>query len=139
MMWDMLSFVLSWIPLLLLLQQLLYLHFALGWLGESDLEMVVEELRGVEEKWRLIGRELIGRVDVITYPNSTDCLREVVRSWLQGYYTWVNIIVALRKVGEAQLADNLKAKYIPGELTTTTSSQYSLESQHEECILLYCD
>ena len=97
----------------------------------------MEELRGVEEKWRLIGRELGRRVDDITYPNSTDCLREVVRRRLPTY--WTTIIVAVRKAGEAHLADNLKAKYIPGELTTTTSSQYSLESQHEECILLYCD
>ena len=110
-------------------------------LGESDLELVAEELRGVEEKWRLIGRELpLGKVDNITYPDSTDCLREVFKRWLQyAGTTWGHIIVAVRKAGEAQLADNLKAKYIPGELTTTTSSQYSLESQHEECIPLYCD
>ena len=102
----------------------------------------MEELRGVEEKWRLIGRELpLGKVDNITYPDPTDCLREVFKRWLQiTGTTWVHIIVALRKAGEPQLADNLKAKYIPGELTTTTSSShYSLESQHEECILLYCD
>ena len=100
----------------------------------------MEELRGVEEKWRLIERELGVLVDDIRYPDSTDCLREVVRRRLQEYITtWVHIIVALREAGEPQLADNLKAKYIPGELTTTTSSQFSLESQHEECILLYCD
>ena len=109
-------------------------------LRESDLELVVEELRGVEEKWRLIGRALGVLVDDIRYPDSTDCLRVVVRRRLQLYTTntWRRIIIALRKVGEAQVADSLKAKYIPGELTTT-SSQYSLESQHEECILLYCD
>ena len=99
----------------------------------------MEELRGVEEKWRLIGRELHVRVDDITYPDSTHSLREVVRRRLQGYTTtWGRIIIALRKAGEAHVADHLKAKYIPGELTTT-SSQYSLESQHEECVLLYCD
>ena len=107
----------------------------------------MEELRGVEEKWRIIGRELGRMVDDITYPDSTDCLREVVRRWLPKpgqlviihSYTWLNIIDALRKAGEAHLADSLKPKYIPGELTTTTSSQYSLESQNEECILFYCD
>ena len=99
---------------------------------------MVEELRGVEEKWRLIGRELdVWGVDDITYPNSTDCLREVVRRELPSY--WKTIIDALKKAGEPHLADNLKAKYISGKLTTTTSSQYSLESQHEQCILLYCD
>ena len=82
----------------------------------------MEELRGVEEKWRGIGRELHVRVDDITYPDSTDCLREVLWRRLQQYLTttWRTIIVAVRKVGEANLADNLKAKYIPGELTTTT-------------------
>ena len=107
----------------------------------------MEELRGVEEKWRLIGRELkiLGvpsgvEMDDINYPATTDCLREVFKRWLHWYgTTWGNIIVALRKAGEAHLADNLKAKYLSGELTTTTSSQYSLESQHEECIQLYCD
>ena len=109
----------------------------------------MEELRGVEEKWRLIGRLLgVTGVDNITYPDSTDCLREVVRRKLNSiiiittrgpiYPSWGHIIVAVRKAGEGHLADNLKAKYIPGELTTTTSSQYSLESQHEKCILLYC-
>ena len=99
----------------------------------------MEELRGVEEKWRVIGRGLDERVDDITYPDPTDCLREVVWRWLQFVYitilaqtTWGHIIVALRKANEPQLADNLKAKYIPGELTTMTLLQYSLESQHGE-------
>ena len=98
----------------------------------SDLELVMEELRGVEEKWRVIGRELGERVDDIMYPDQTDCLREVVRRGLWYITTWRHIIDALRKANEPQLADNLKAKYIPGELTATTSSQYSLESQHGE-------
>ena len=106
----------------------------------------MEELRGAEEKWWLIMRELDVRVDDITSPDSTDCLREVVRRWLhlgvytsQNFTSWTTIIRLLRVVEESTLADNLKAKYIPGELTTTTSSQYSLESHHEECILLYYD
>ena len=94
----------------------------------------MEEMRGVEEKWRVIGRELSGRVDNIRYPDPTDCMREVVRRWLKyGFITvWGDIIIALRKANEPQLADNLKAKYLPGELTTTTLLQYSLESQHGE-------
>ena len=122
----------------------MYLHFALGVLRESDLELVVEELRGVEEKWRLIGRELGVWVDNITYPDPTDCLREMVSEWyvqaeIYNENIWQTIIDTLKSAGEPHLADHLKAKYIPGELTTTTSSQYSLKSQHEECILLYCD
>ena len=96
----------------------------------------MEELRGVEEKWRLIGIAFPSpvRVDNIMYLDPTDCLREVVRRRLQSGYvtTWGHIIDALKSAGEHQLADNLKAKYIPGELTTTPSSQYSLESQHGE-------
>ena len=108
----------------------------------------MEELRGVEQKWESIGREVFTSAlndyptDIrISHSTSHECLREVLRKRLQVPLctTWRTIIVALRKAGEAHLADNLKAKYIPGELTTTTSSQYSLESQHEECILLYCD
>ena len=84
----------------------------------------MEELRGVGEKWRLIGEALPGhvRMDDIKYPDPTDCLREVVRRWLRIYgTTWGHIIVALRKVEQSHLENNLKAKYIPGELTTTTS------------------
>ena len=97
----------------------------------------MEEMRGVEEKWRLTGRILGVRVDDITYPDSTDCLREVFRRRLQiyAYTTWGTLIRALSKAGEPQLADHLKAKYTPGELTITTS-QYSLESLHEERIVL---
>jgi len=83
----------------------------------------MEELRGVEKKWRDIGRELDVFVDGITYPDPTDSLREVARRWLQSTYsvtTWRDIIVALRRAGEPKVADHLKAKYIPGELTTTT-------------------
>ena len=126
----------------------MFLHFALGRLRESDLELVIEELRGVEQKWESIGREVFTSAhygyptDIHTsHSTSHDCMREVLRKRLQDplYTTWGHIIVAVRKAGELHLADHLKAKYIPGELTTTISSQYSLESQHEECILLYCD
>ena len=89
----------------------------------------MEELRGVE-KWENIGR-VVFRSALNAYPTdihtshstSHDCMREVLRKRLQdpAYTTWKTIIVALRKAGEAHLADNLKAKYIPGELTTTSS------------------
>ena len=101
----------------------MYLHIALGQLGESDLKLVMEELRGVEEKWRVIGRGLniLGVPDGLTvndikYPDPTDCLREVFMRWLKYVgTTWGGIIVALRKANELQVADTLKAKYCPGE------------------------
>ena len=100
----------------------------------------MEELRGVEEKWRVIGGAFPThvRVNDITYPDPTDCLREVVRRRLSGFITtWGHIIVVVREANEPQLADNLKAKYIPGELTTTPSSQYSLESEHGENEMMF--
>ena len=106
---------------------------------------------GVEVKWEHIGRELrqhkqsyyAGDYDFNNYSpgdirskcfTAVDCLRETISQWLKWAAppTWSTLIVALRSTVEPQVADNLKAKYIPGELTTTTSSQYSLESQHGE-------
>ena len=121
---------------------LLYLHFTLGQLYESDLDTLVEEMSSVSTKWESIGRKLFvppdhqHLTDIRTsYSTSHDCMREMLRYWLHdlGYiHTWGHIIRALRSTGEPQLADTLKAKYIPGELTITPSSQYSLECQHGE-------
>ena len=106
----------------------------------------MEEISAVCGKWESIGQELGIKVEYLTeihtsYSTSHDQMREMLSRWLNrkaGPYTvfvvsatWSRIIVALRKANEPQLANNLKANYIPGELTTT-SSQYSLESQHGE-------
>ena len=107
-------------------------------LRESDLDTLVEEMSIVNTNWESIGRGLgVSQylTDISTsYSTSHDCMREMLRKRLKEYLftTWGRIIVVLRSTGEPQLADNLKAKYIPGELTTTTPSQYSLESQHGE-------
>ena len=119
---------------------LLYLHFTLGVLSESDLDTLMEEMNSVSTKWESIGRELFISSDHkyltdirTSYSTSRECMREMLRKWLWEYgATWGQIIIALRSAGVPQLADSLKAKYLPGELTTTTSSQYSLESQHGE-------
>ena len=126
----------------------LYSHFCtftLGRLREYNLDTLVEEMSSVSTKWESIGRELFDSYDHqyltdihTSYSTSHDCMREMIRKWLEKYAkyvggtAWRDIIFALRSTGESQLADNLKTKYIPGELTTTTSSQYSLESQHGE-------
>ena len=98
-------------------------------------------------KWEIIGQELGMQKDYLTeihtsYTTTHDRLREMLSRWLNceagpstvfAYpATWKRIIGALRKANEPQVADSLKAKYIPGKLTTTTSSQYSLQSQHGE-------
>ena len=121
---------------------LLYVHFTLGELTESDLDTLVEEMSSVSTKWESIGRKLITSEDSkyltdirTSYNTSCDCMREMIVKWLQNSFyshSWRRIIVALRSTGELQHANNLKAKYIPGELTTTTSSQCSLEFQHGE-------
>ena len=103
---------------------LLYLHFTLGELRLSDLDTLVEEMSSVSTKWERIGREL-GQSQYLTdirtsYSSSHDCMREMLRKWLQDplyAHNWGRILFALRKAGVPQLAGNLKAKYIPGELT----------------------
>ena len=108
---------------------LLYLHFTLGLLTESDLDTLVEEMSSVNTKWESIGQGIFHSSDHeyltdihTSYSTSHDCMREMLRKWLQVYgtTTWGRIIRALRSAGEPKVADNLKAKYIPGELTTTT-------------------
>ena len=119
---------------------LLYLQFALGLLHEYDLDTLVEEMSSVSEKWKAIGQKLFNPLhdDYLTHNTSCstshDYMREMLKIWLQKYKTttWRNIIVSLKNVQERQLADHLKAKYYPGELTTTTSSQFSLESHDGE-------
>ena len=97
----------------------------------------MEELSIVQEKWKHIGRKLHKHTTIKFVPvgyryspddirsrcsGAVDCLREMIREWLEcaAPPTWSTITAALRKAGEPQLADNLKARYIPGELTTTT-------------------
>ena len=92
----------------------------------------MEELRGVVEKWESIGRGVFKSAysnyptDIHTSHTTShdDCMRKLLRKRLQDPFptTWGDIIVALRNAGEPQVANNLKAKHIPGELTTTTSS-----------------
>ena len=107
----------------------------------------MEELRGVEEKWEHVGQELRQQTELFYHlydyspgdirrrcSAAVDCLRETISQWLKcaARPTWDTIIVALRSTGQTQVADTLKAKYYLGELTTTTSSQHLLESQHGE-------
>ena len=125
-----------------------------GSLSASDLDTLMEEISTVCGKWENIGRQFGMEEEYLTeihtsHSTSHDRLKEMLSRRLNNMagrhivfeyaVTWGGVIVALRRANEPQVADNLKAKYIPGELTITSSSQYSLESQNEECILLYCD
>ena len=108
---------------------LLYLHFALGVLYESDLDVLVEDLSPVNSKWKEIGTELYVRVSKVEASHPSDGLLEVLRKWLyrdglshltRSYaINWHHVVRALRSVGEGHLASELKVKY--GELSTTDS------------------
>ena len=92
-------------------------------LDESDLDILVEGVSHVSAKWETIGQELglsSYLSDIRTScGTSHNCLKEMFRTWLCNNITttWRRIFQILRKVDESQLADQLKAKYIPGELT----------------------
>ena len=90
-------------------------------LDESDLDLLTQELRPVQHKWKGIGKDFFNRyfLDEIrhNYSNPDACLRTMLRQQLQDPTTWRNIVDALRSpgVGESQLANELEAKYCPSE------------------------
>ena len=98
---------------------LLYLHFALGRLDESDLDVLVEELSPINSKWKELAIYL--HIEEVEASHPSDGLREVLHRWIGQYLAyWQRVLEALRSVGEEHLASELKLKY--GELSTTDSS-----------------
>ena len=121
----------------------MYLHFALGLFKMSDLDTLVEEMSAISAKWESIGKELgvneyYLTVILTTYNTSPhECLREMFRRWLEedsvyNIPSWGNIIGALKKVKESELADHLKAKYIPGKEVLTTKRPIGVESERKK-------
>ena len=92
-------------------------------LEKSDLDLLIQELTGVKQKWYEIGVGvgLNVTVDKIRskYSDPDVCLRKFSIRLQKDYttITWRNIVDALRSpgVGESQLADQLEAKYCPSE------------------------
>jgi len=111
----------------------LYLHFALDVLYESDLDVLVEELGALHNKWRVLGEALhLSKKDLeaisTQHSHTEDCLKGMLINWLPGTIkTWHHVIDAVREVGEDGVANRLKVKY--GESATTVVS----------LILLVCD
>ena len=84
-------------------------------------------------KWKSLGKQFgIPRRyldDIHTrYPNPADAIKELIKEWLQqdyrgwkGLLTWSHVVLALKspEVGESQLGEDLKQKYLPGELFDT--------------------
>ena len=93
----------------------------------SRLDLLVQELSAVCEKWQYIGEELGVKQSSLrhistTVSDSGDCLREVLSRWLRSCAaTWKYIVAVLRTphIGQSHLADNLEAKYCSCELTLT--------------------
>ena len=94
----------------------------------------MNELSTVSAKWEKLGEQLgvdLYRLKRIRtqYSEPADGMRELIKQWLkQDYnmstkslYTWNHIVLALKSpnVGESQLGDHLKQKYLPGELFYT--------------------
>ena len=95
--------------------------------------MVVNELATMSGKWESLGkqfgipRRILDRIRT-QYPNPADGMKELIKVWLQqdyhqfsdekGLLTWSHVILALKslEVGESQLGEHLKQKYLPGEL-----------------------
>ena len=88
--------------------------------------MLVEELSPLHNRWEELAHALQGSLDLEAIKAqcsySGDGLHETLRRWLdnEDFAVWANVIRALRKVGEDDVANKLKVKY--GESTTTVAS-----------------
>ena len=104
---------------------LLSLHFAIGLLEKSDLDVVANELEAVSRNWYTLGQNLISTQDLDSirtrYPHDKLRMWEMLSFWLEHYYstTWSAIVAGVRSSGDSQLADNLHSKYCSSEFTTT--------------------
>ena len=91
----------------------------------------MNELSTVSEKWERLWEQLgvpHYRLAAIRtqYSEPANSMRELIKQWLKQDYnigyniltTWNHIVLALKSphVGESQLGDHLKQKYLPGEL-----------------------
>ena len=102
-----------------------FVYFALDLLGMSRLDLLVEELTAVCEKWQYIGKELGLKQSSLRQIRTNHsvpavCLRKVLSQRLQGCATsWKHIVAVLRTahIGESRLADHLEVKYCSSELT----------------------
>ena len=102
-----------------------FVYFTLDLLGMSRLDLLVEELTAVCEKWQYIGEELGVQQSSLSfyhhnYSDPGDRLREVLSKRLRRCPTsWKDIIAVLRtpRVGESLLADHLDVKYCSSEFT----------------------
>ena len=95
--------------------------------------MVVNELAAMSGKWESLGQRFGIPSDYLDdirtqYSNPDNGMKEMIRLWLQqdyhwgkGLTTWSHVVLALKspEVGESQLGEHLKQKYLSGELFDT--------------------
>ena len=95
----------------------------------------MNELSTVSAKWEKLGEQLGVEHRYLAairtqYSEPADGMRELIKQWLKqdyhkynlkGLTSWNHIVLALKSpnVGESQLGDHLKQKYLPGELLDT--------------------
>ena len=82
--------------------------------------MLAEELSPLHNRWEELAHALSPSLDleaIRAHSHSGDGLHETLRRWLDRYPHWVQVIHALRVVGEDDVANKLKVKY--GESATT--------------------
>jgi len=112
----------------------LYLHFALGWLNDYDLDLLVHELSPIKTEWEALGWALnLPEEDLKTTGkrcrNPFDCLRETLQQWLKDreVKNWWLIVKSLQSIGKDRLSNILKKKY--GELSTKETSLLCTDSE----------
>ena len=87
--------------------------------------MLVEELSPLRNRWEELAHALSPSMDleaIRAHSHSGDGLHEILRRWLDTFPppNWGEVVRALRKVGEDDVANKLKVKY--GESATTVVS-----------------
>ena len=87
--------------------------------------MLVEELSPLHNRWEELAHALSPSLDleaIRAHSHSGDGLHETLRRWLDtdGLAEWGDVVGALRKAGEDDVANKLRVKY--GELATTVVS-----------------
>ena len=101
----------------------------------NELGVVHDELYDARHKWYYIGLMLGVPVETLdwirhNFSNSSDCLRETLRSWLEkgGVATWQTVCAVLRSpiVGEHQLAREMEERYCSHQKAQTTSAGKAL-------------
>ena len=101
----------------------------------AELDLLVQELNAVQQKWEDIGRELDVEQEKLrdihtNYSDPGDSLRMMLSEKLKRHcITWKYIITILRtpSVGESNLADQLETKYCLSEHSLMiTIMQYTI-------------